>query len=181
MTRLGPTLHPARRRADIPGQIANGRLGRESTRVTDSPKHRTSVLAVDDDPDLLLLLRSTVEGDGFRAILASNGQKALELIADESPDVVCLDLMMPVLDGWGVLEELNGREDPPPVIVLSAKTADEDIVRAFSLGASAYVFKPFDPSRLVDTIRSILAATPAERRERTDRELAMRQRRDIAS
>ena len=149
--------------------------------MTEPPQHRTSVLAVDDDPDLLLLLRSTVEGDGFRAILASDGRMALELISDEAPDVVCLDLMMPVLDGWGVLEELNGRTDPPPVIVLSAKTADEDIVRAFELGASAYVFKPFDPSRLVDTIRAILDATPAERRAQTDRELAMRQRRDVAS
>jgi DNA-binding response OmpR family regulator len=149
--------------------------------VTEPLQHRSSVLAVDDDPDLLLLLRSTVEGDGYRAILASDGVMALERIAQESPDVICLDLMMPVMDGWGVLEELNGRADPPPVIVLSAKTAEEDIVRAFELGASAYVFKPFDPSRLVDTIRSILEETPAERRERTDRELALRQRRDIAS
>jgi DNA-binding response OmpR family regulator len=149
--------------------------------VTEPSQHRSTVLAVDDDPDLLLLLRSTVEGDGYRAVLASDGRMALERIAEEEPDVICLDLMMPVMDGWGVLVELNGREDAPPVIVLSAKTADEDIVRAFQLGASAYVFKPFDPSRLVDTIRSILAASPAERREQTDRELAMRQRRDIAS
>jgi DNA-binding response OmpR family regulator len=149
--------------------------------VTEPTQQRSSVLAVDDDPDLLLLLRSTVEGDGYRAILASDGRMALELIAEDEPDVICLDLMMPVMDGWGVLEELNGRDDPPPVIVLSAKTAEEDIVRAFELGASAYVFKPFDPSRLVDTIRSILEETPAERRERTHRELAMRQRRDVAS
>jgi len=149
--------------------------------VTEPSQHRSSVLAVDDDPDLLLLLRSTFEGDGYRAILASDGVMALERIAQESPDVICLDLMMPVMDGWGVLQELNGRTDPPPVIVLSAKTADEDIIRAFELGASAYVFKPFDPSRLVDTIRSILEETPDERRERTLRELAIRQRRDIAS
>jgi DNA-binding response OmpR family regulator len=149
--------------------------------VTEPPQHRSSVLAVDDDPDLLLVLRSTVEGDGFRAILASNGRMALELIAEDEPDVICLDLMMPVMDGWGVLEELSGRPDPPPVIVLSAKTADADIVRAFELGAIAYVFKPFDPRRLVDTIRSILDETPAERRERAHRELAMRHRRDVAS
>jgi DNA-binding response OmpR family regulator len=149
--------------------------------VTEPTKQRSSVLAVDDDPDLLLLLRSTVEGDGYRAILASDGLMALELIAEDEPDVICLDIMMPVMDGWSVLEELNGRDDPPPVIVVSAKTADEDIVRAFELGASAYVFKPFDPSRLIDTIRSILEETPAERRERTNRELAMRQRRDVAS
>ena len=149
--------------------------------MTEPSPHSSSVLAVDDDPDLLLLLRSTIEGDGYRAILASDGRMALELIADDQPDVICLDIMMPVMDGWGVLEELNGRADPPPVIVLSAKTADDDIIRAFELGATAYVFKPFDPSRLVDTIRSILEATPAERQERTNRELAIRQRRDVAS
>ena len=180
MTRLGPLFtRPAA--APISHATEFPRVPRETNRVTDSPQHRSSVLAVDDDPDLLILLRATVEGDGFRAILASDGRMALELISVEEPDVVCLDLMMPVMDGWGVLEELHGRDDPPPVIVLSAKTADEDIVRAFELGASAYVFKPFDPCRLVETIRSILEATLAERRERTDRELAIRQRRDIAS
>jgi DNA-binding response OmpR family regulator len=147
----------------------------------DQSMRRSSVLAVDDDPDLLLLLRSTVEGDGHRAILASDGRMALERIAEESPDVICLDLMMPVMDGWSVLSELNAWTDAPPVIVVSAKTSDEDMIKAFELGATGYVFKPFDPSRLVDTIRSILEASPAERRERTIRELALLQRRDVAS
>ena len=75
--------------------------------MTEPQQQPSSVLAVDDDPDLLLLLRSMVEGDGYRAILASDGRMALERIAEEEPDVICLDLMMPVMDGWGVLEELT--------------------------------------------------------------------------
>jgi two-component system, OmpR family, alkaline phosphatase synthesis response regulator PhoP len=150
-------------------------------RVTESQSGRARVLAVDDDPDLLLLLRSTVEGDGHEVILASDGRMALQRIADEMPDVVCLDLMMPVMDGWAVLGELSGRPDAPPVIVVSAKTSEADLIRAFELGADGYVFKPFDPGRLMDTIRSILDATPEELRRRRDRALADLHRRDVAS
>lgn len=149
--------------------------------MTESQSGRARVLAVDDDPDLLLLLRSTVEGDGHEAIVASDGRMALQRIADETPDVVCLDLMMPVMDGWAVLGELRGRPGAPPVIVVSAKTSEEDSIRAFQLGADAYVFKPFEPGRLMDTIRSILDATPEELRRRRDLALADLQRRDVAS
>ena len=147
--------------------------------VTGQEPGRLRVLAVDDDPDLLL--RSTVEADGHQAILASDGRMALERIEDESPDVICLDLMMPVMDWWAVLYELSGRPTAPPVIVVSAKTAEEDLIRAFELGASSDVFKPFDPSRLIDTIRSILAASPDELRERRGQALAALLRRDVAS
>ncbi len=149
--------------------------------MTGQEPGRLRVLAVDDDPDLLLLLRSTVEADGHQAILASDGRMALERIDRESPDVICLDLMMPVMDGWAVLGELNERPTAPPVIVVSAKTAEEDLIRAFELGASGYVFKPFDPSRLIETIRSTLAASPDERRERRRQVLAALLRRDVAS
>jgi DNA-binding response OmpR family regulator len=149
--------------------------------ATDAEPDRVRVLAVDDDPDLLLLLRSTVEGDGHEAILASDGRMALERIADHTPDIVCLDLMMPVMDGWAVLGELSGRSDAPPVIVVSAKTSEEDLIRAFRLGADGYVFKPFDPVRLMATIRQILDASPDELLERRNRALADLQRRDVAS
>jgi DNA-binding response OmpR family regulator len=149
--------------------------------MTESQPGRARVLAVDDDPDLLLLLRSTVEGDGYQAILASDGRMALQRIEDETPDVVCLDLMMPVMDGWAVLDELSGRTDAPPVIVVSAKTSEEDLIRAFELGADGYVFKPFDPGRLMDAIRAILEASPDELRDRRNQALANLQRRDVAS
>jgi len=169
------------RPADIRGADDTWALTLGDDGVTGREPGRLRVLAVDDDPDLLLLLRSTVEADGHQAILASDGRMALERIDDQSPDVICLDLMMPVMDGWAVLDELSGRPSAPPVIVVSAKTAEEDLIRAFELGASSYVFKPFDPSRLIDTIRSILAASPDELRERRGQALAALLRRDVAS
>jgi CheY-like chemotaxis protein len=150
MTRLGPPLHPARRDADIPRQTGHPQSRKGDHRVTE-PSHRTSVLAVDDDPDLLLLLRSTVEGDGYRAILASDGVMALERIAQESPDVVCLDLMMPVMDGWQFRDEQ--RRDPSlsaiPVVVVTAAGQREGLR---PIEADAWLPKPVDLDRLVQTL-----------------------------
>ena len=142
------------------------------------------ILAVDDDPDLLLLLRSALQGDGHETIVASNGRAALDLIGEQEPDVVLLDLMMPVLDGWGVLRSLADRPDGlgrPRVIVLSAKTADEDIARAFELGATEYVVKPFDPARLLGTVREVLDLTEEQLHTRREETMSSLGRRDVAS
>jgi two-component system copper resistance phosphate regulon response regulator CusR len=139
------------------------------------------ILAVDDDPDLLLLLRSALQGDGHETIVASNGRVALDLIGEQEPDVVLLDLMMPVLDGWGVLRSLADSPVRPRVIVLSAKTADEDIARAFELGATEYVVKPFDPTRLLGTVREVLDLTDEQVHTRRERTISSLGRRDLAS
>jgi len=142
------------------------------------------ILAVDDDPDLLLLLRSALQGDGHETIVASNGRAALDLIGEQEPDVVLLDLMMPVLDGWGVLRSLADRPvglGRPRVIVLSAKTADEDIARAFELGATEYVVKPFDPARLLGTVREVLDLTDEQLHTRREETMSSLGRRDVAS
>ena len=73
------------------------------------------VLVVDDEPDILLLHRLNLEAAGHEVILAADGMTALERIAERRPDCVVLDVMMPVLDGWGVLERLRAVESPPPV------------------------------------------------------------------
>lgn len=115
------------------------------------------VLIVDDEPDVLLTLRVILEASGFEPSLAADGETALRRIDVEHPDVVLLDIMMPVLDGWFVLAELAGRPKRPRVIVCSAKSADVDKVRARDLGADAYVVKPWDPENLIATIRSVLS------------------------
>ncbi len=79
----------------------------------------------------------------------------------EHPDLVLLDIMMPVLDGWFVLAELAGRAKKPKVIVCSAKSAEVDKARARDLGADAYVVKPWDPTALVQTMRDVLASKHA--------------------
>jgi DNA-binding response OmpR family regulator len=111
------------------------------------------VLIVDDEPDILLMLRINLEADG---------ETALRRIDDEGPDVVLLDVMMPVMDGWSVLDALSSRADAPRVIVLSAKTATRDVRRALDLGAAEYLTKPFEPEGLLSTVARILRSTDEE-------------------
>jgi DNA-binding response OmpR family regulator len=122
----------------------------------------SKVLIVDDEPDVLLLLRVNMEGAGFETTLAADGETALRRIEEERPDVVLLDIMMPVMDGWGVLRELSARTDTPLVVVVSAKSSDRDIVRALSSGAHEYVTKPFDPDELVAIVERVLASSVEE-------------------
>lgn len=125
---------------------------------------RTTILVVDDEPDILLMMRVNLEAEGFETVLAADGETALERIDDARPDLVLLDVMMPVLDGWGVLEALERRPDPaPPVVVVSAKASEDDVARARELGASEYVTKPFLMDRLVETIREVLSRAPTRR------------------
>ena len=113
------------------------------------------VLIVDDEPDILLMLRMSLEDEGHEVVMAADGQMALERIAEHRPDLVLLDVMMPVLDGWGVLERQRELGDGTAVIVLSAKTEESDIARAMDLGAREYVTKPFDLDKVVALVQRV--------------------------
>jgi DNA-binding response OmpR family regulator len=117
-----------------------------------------TVLIVDDNPDILALLRANLRMAGFGSTEALNGQIALRRIEEERPDLILLDLMMPVLDGWGVLEELRDRPDRPPVIVVTAAESPELMERAGRFGVSGYVTKPFNVAALLDLIRSVIGS-----------------------
>jgi DNA-binding response OmpR family regulator len=117
------------------------------------------ILIVDDEPDVLLTLRMILESEGFESALAADGETALRRIDEEHPDLVVLDIMMPVLDGWFVLAELAGRARRPRVVVCSAKSSELDRNRARDLGADEYVTKPFEPDDLVRVIRQVLHRT----------------------
>lgn len=121
------------------------------------------VLVVDDEPDLRLLLRINLEVQGHRVSQAGDGAVALTAVAAEAPDVVVLDVMMPVLDGWGVLERLRAGGADLPVIVVSAKDDPASVRRAFELGADDHLAKPFDLDELVGAVEVHLGRTPAER------------------
>ena len=112
----------------------------------------TRVLIVDDEPDLLLLMRYHLEAVGIETALAADGDAALHLIGLRSFDLVLLDVWMPVLDGWGVLDGLNSMPDPPPVIVVSANVREVDGDRARSLGVVECVKKPFDLDYLISRV-----------------------------
>ena len=120
------------------------------------------ILVVDDEPDILLLHRLNLEDAGHEVLLAADGMKALERIGADQPDCVVLDVMMPVLDGWGVLEALRELDEPPPVLVVSAKSAEADIEHAHALGAKGYLAKPFNARTLIDEVAKLLSlAKPA--------------------
>ena len=119
------------------------------------------VLIVDDEPDVLLMLRVNLESEGYATALAADGETALRRVEEERPDLMLLDVMMPVMDGWAVLESLAQAEGPR-IVVVSAKSSNRDIVRALSMGACDYVVKPFDPDELVRTVARVLASLRGE-------------------
>jgi DNA-binding response OmpR family regulator len=121
---------------------------------------------VDDEPDILLMLRVNLEGEGFSTALAGDGETALRRIEEERPDVVLLDVMMPVMDGWGVLQRLHRMDPRPRILVLSAKSGSRDVVKAYEMGADEYVTKPFDPDDLIKAIDMLLAMDLAALDER---------------
>jgi two-component system alkaline phosphatase synthesis response regulator PhoP len=114
------------------------------------------ILIVDDEPDILLMLRLNLEAVGHEVLMAADGEMALERIDVDGPELVVLDVLMPVLDGWGVLERLQQRAGAPPVVVVSAKTGVRDIETAMRLGAVDYVTKPFDPDLLIQKLEQTL-------------------------
>lgn len=126
------------------------------------------VLVVDDEEDVLMLCRVNLEFEGFDVDEASDGAQALERIRDTKPDLVLLDVMMPVKDGWETLSELRADDglDDVRVVMLTAKVQEEDQYRALSSGAASYVTKPFHPSALVEIVRGVLAASAQELDER---------------
>ncbi len=119
------------------------------------------VFVVDDEPDVVELLQTILEADGMEVRVATEGSVALEQILSDPPDIVVLDLMMPDVDGFELLKLL--RLDPAvaqiPVLILSARTGQQDQIESLQLGANAYICKPFSPRKLVRQVRWLLGVT----------------------
>ena len=111
----------------------------------------TSVLVVDDEPQVVWMLRFSLEAEGYQTFSARDGRAALAEIRMRRPNVVLLDIMMPVMDGWSVLEELRSlpEEERPRVVVVSARASLRDRAKAAELGADAFVPKPFNVDDLL--------------------------------
>jgi CheY-like chemotaxis protein len=117
-----------------------------------------SILVVDDNDDSLRILRTVLEGNGFTVRAAKSGAAALEEIHRELPDLVVLDVMMPEMSGFEVLERLRNspRTARLPVILLTAKAQDEDVLGGYQRGADYYITKPFTTKQLLYGIRLVL-------------------------
>jgi CheY-like chemotaxis protein len=121
----------------------------------------TSVLVVDDEPQVVWVLQFSLEAEGYRTFAANNGVEALSEIAEHRPNLMVLDIMMPTMDGWAVLEELMKipSEDRPRVVIVSALASLRDRAKAAELGADAYVPKPFNVDELLEVLQGLERAS----------------------
>lgn len=116
------------------------------------------ILVVDDNPDILNMLKGYLTGEGFQVVTASNGQKALHVAREEKPDCIVLDMMMPEMGGEEFIR-IYTTESDAPILVLTARVGETDKVLGLELGADDYVTKPFSPRELAARIRALIRRT----------------------
>jgi len=126
--------------------------------VTDT--RRKTILIVDDEPAIIRFLRGTLDANGFKPLVATDGTEALEMIERELPDLVVLDIMMPRMGGVEVCKRIR-EWSPMPVIMLSGRGDEEGKVECLNLGADDYITKPFGVSELLARIRAVLRRSDA--------------------
>ena len=121
----------------------------------------TRVLVVDDEPQVVWMLQFSLEAEGYQTYAARDGVAALEEIREHHPALMLLDIMMPTMDGWSVLEHLQElpEEERPRVVVVSARSSLRDRAKAAELGADAFVAKPFSLDDLIDVLHGLEKAS----------------------
>ena len=124
---------------------------------------KENILIVDDEEDVLELLRFNLEKDGYKTETAVSGEEALKKAKAKRPDLIILDLMLPGIDGLEVCKKLKSdtKTENIPVIMLTAKSEESDIITGLELGAQDYITKPFSPKVLIARVRRILQKTIA--------------------
>jgi DNA-binding response OmpR family regulator len=130
------------------------------------PAKKTTILAADDDPQLLRLITRNLQLEGYDVLAASDGQQALELIENNAPDLVLLDVMMPRMDGFTVCYRVR-EFSSVPIIIITARGQDQDKVRGLDLGADDYLTKPFSVDELLARVRAVIRRSQFTAREYT--------------
>lgn len=115
----------------------------------------TEIMVAEDDPKLAEVLRRYLEREGYRVVLVPDGRQAIDRARRHPPDLIILDLMLPRVDGWDVCRVLK-RESEVPILILTARSTQDDIVLGLDLGADDYVTKPFGPPELMARVRTVL-------------------------
>ena len=126
--------------------------------LTGSQMDGSTILLVDDDPHVLDFISEVLEGEGFNCVRMNSGQRVMELLAAEPIRLVILDLLMPRMDGWQVLEAMNAKQltEQIPVLIVSAVPSETSKKKALDLGARDYILKPFSVDRFQRAVRGAL-------------------------
>ncbi len=126
------------------------------------------ILVVDDEPDVVKTLSKALRRQGFDVVSAADGEQALERVKDSHPDLVILDIQMPKLDGIEVLQRIKGDSQTMalPVIMLTARAGDEDMLKGYKYGANYYIPKPFKIADVLDGIKMMFQSIEEEKSRR---------------
>lgn len=121
-------------------------------------ENNKTIMVVDDNPDIITIVRTILEGKGFNVLSASSGAECLETLKSQKPDLIVLDIMMPEMDGLEVLTRLKAMSEfsNVPVVLLTAKVQYEDVLGGYKLGADYYITKPFTSTQLINGINLLL-------------------------
>src|SRR3989442_7404609 len=130
------------------------------------PAKKSTILAADDDPQLLRLMTRNLQLEDYDVLGASDGQQAFELIESNPPDLVLLDVMMPKMDGFTVCYRVR-EFSSVPIIIVTARGQDQDKVRGLDLGADDYLTKPFSVDELLARVRAVIRRSQFTAREFT--------------
>src|SRR6476660_1410808 len=125
----------------------------------------SSILIIEDDAALVRGLKDNFEAQGYTVRTANDGQKGLDTLFKAAPDLVVLDLMLPKVNGYEVCRQARARQLTMPIVMLTAKGQEDDIVRGLELGADDYVTKPFSIRELLARVKAFLRRTAAENRD----------------
>jgi len=119
---------------------------------------KKTIMVVDDNPDIITIVKTILEGRGYTVFSASSGPELLNMLPNHKADLIILDIMMPEMDGLEVLTRLKGKTETSsiPVILLTAKVQYEDVLGGYKLGADYYITKPFTSTQLVNGINLLL-------------------------
>ena len=120
-----------------------------------------TILLVEDEPSLALIVKDSLESRGFTVDFAADGEAGLHQFRQQCPDIVVADVMMPKLDGFSLAEQIRRENAAVPIIFLTARSHTADVVRGFELGGNDYLKKPFSMDELIVRIRALLARQPA--------------------
>jgi len=116
------------------------------------------ILIVDDEPNIVMALEYTFKKNNYEVFIARDGQEALDILKNNFPDVIILDIMMPMVDGFATLEQIrkDANLQHTKVMFLSAKNKESDIEKGLALGADAYMTKPFSIKKVVEKVEELL-------------------------